>query len=401
MESISEKNKDQHCILVNGNRVSVSFSDQSIDHKQKRFLDKHERYLQRVKNHILNEFSSFNFTRKSHQDQDYYNSLDNNNNKNTNQNRKRKNFSCNSQSNKKFSLDYGLEEEEKEKDKKNVQLDAKYATTANSTTKSNKIFTASTPLAPFKEITNYVISKAIGTRNKTSFKHKCEKLSLNENYLKEYLINIKQESKKSKKSKKMSSSHVFTKNSTGSMVTKLQNSILKRQQAKINLTLKSNEAKSSSPSCASCTYCDQCQMSASSMFVPNSWLENSNILSSTHIAQDDEMARPFNLKTDFITTRNKIKPHTMGMVKNYKLGKVKGKKSYMLPRTSSLNGNTQMHGSKAFKVSASKTKEKRRSEKFLKKLQLIDSFQHPQQNSTASSSNENFNNFGDLLVWYV
>ena len=121
-----------------------------------------------------------------------------------------------------------------------------------------------------------------------------------------------------------------------------------------------------------------------------------------HIVQDDEMARPFNLKTDFITTRNKIKPQKMGMVKNTKLGKVKGKKSYMLPRTSSLNGNTQMHASKAFKVSASKTKEKRRrSEKFLKKFQLIDSFQHPQQNSTASSSNENFNNFGDLLVWYV
>ena len=90
MESISEKNKDQHCILINGNRVSVSFNDQSIDHKQKRFLDKHERYLQRVKNHILNEFSSFNFTRKSHQDQDYYNSLDDNNYKNTNQNSKRK-----------------------------------------------------------------------------------------------------------------------------------------------------------------------------------------------------------------------------------------------------------------------------------------------------------------------
>ena len=78
MESISHvKVKDQQSKLVNGNRVSVSFSDQTIDHKQKRLLDKHERYLQRVKNHILNEFNSFNFTRKHH-DQDYYNSLDNN-----------------------------------------------------------------------------------------------------------------------------------------------------------------------------------------------------------------------------------------------------------------------------------------------------------------------------------
>ncbi len=228
MESISHvKVKDQQSKLVNGNRVSVSFSDQTIDHKQKRLLDKHERYLQRVKNHILNEFNSFNFTRKHH-DQDYYNSLDNNSNNYNNNN------NSNSQSDLKFSLDYGLEEE------KNAQLETKYVTTENSsifssstsTAKSSKFFTgvASTPLAPFKEITNYVISKAIGSRNKTSVKHKTNKLSLNENYLDEYLLlNIKQENCNSKKknkkskSKKMSSSNVYTKNSTGSMVVKLQN----------------------------------------------------------------------------------------------------------------------------------------------------------------------------------
>jgi hypothetical protein len=413
MESISHaKEKDQHNILVNGNRVSVSFyNDQTIDHKQKRLLDKHERYLQRVKNHILNEFNSFNFTRKHH-DQDYYNSLDNNNNN------KKKKKNSNSQSDLKFSLDYGLEEEE---ENKNVQLETKYVTTENSsifssstsTAKSSNFFTgvASTPLAPFKEITNYVISKAIGSRNKTSVKHKTKESSLNENYLDEYLLlNKKQEncnSKKSKsnKSKKMSSSNVYTKNSTGSMVVKLQNSLLKRQQAKVNLTLKSNETKMcSSQVCESCTYCDQCQMGASTIFVPNSWLENSNILSSTRVAAPDEdIVKPFNIKNDFITTRNKVKPQkVVGTLKHAKMGKVKAKRSYILPRTSSLNGNAQMHAAAyALKVTASKSKSRRRSEKFLKKLNMIDSFQQPQQNSIASSSNENFNNFGDLLVWYV
>jgi hypothetical protein len=120
-------------------------------------------------------------------------------------------------------------------------------------------------------------------------------------------------------------------------------------------------------------------------------------------APDEDIVKPFNVKNDFITTRNKTKAQkVVGTLKNAKMGKVKAKRSYVLPRTSSLNGNAQMHAAAyALKVTASKSKSRRRSEKFLKKLNMIDSFQHPQQNSTASSSNENFNNFGDLLVWYV
>ena len=211
----------------------------------------------------------------------------------------------------------------------------------------------------------------------------------------------------------MSYSHVYAKKSTGSMLfNKMQSSFMKRQKAQVNLTLKSYATASSTLICENCSYCDKCQFVENNKeSVPNSWLDNSNILSSTRISRDDELlsVAKVNRDLDECGSSHKKKSlsrnHLMGsdnklsMVKQHqKLAKIKPRKNFMLPRTSSLNGNFQLKATKAIKKAAS-SKASRKSEHFFNNM--LDSFQMPQPNSTASTSNENFNNFGDLVVWYV